>query len=417
MTVQAQECLKYRNENYALIGAPLLQFLEKHNEIQFADYSTAHWSGYQGYWLLEDDKLFLTNLESANYTIQEIFKTDKPVFADWFTGKLEFGIGNYHSDHWWGYYDFYVWLNFEKGKVTEKKIIKRFNQEYKFQFGKYKGKKFEDIINGKIRNNTYTTIKNFITYLLEFIQVKEFKFKIQCPHFIVTEQEAELVRSLRECGIDYFLTQNFIATSSKVFWENSNEDARASRLSNLLEKILSSDFTKPFTLTKREVETADIAEQTILINGDLQYLNWALKNVEFFAIPPSQLEKEFSLKRLKDLTINRLNDFVFEYSPNFELIQFRFSDNIIKVNREKFEKINKVKYDKVNDFYIPDLTQMELINEFGHYLDENHIEQEEVDFDNTSYRSNDYYDPEDWLSDAAGSDDPEDMNDVYWNLD
>src|SRR5690606_23810455 len=216
---------------------------------------------------------------------RDIFKTDEPVFAEWFTGKLEFGIGQFHHDHWWGFYDNYVWLNFENGKVIDRKIIKRFDQETEFNFGKYKGKKFEEILNGKIQRNTYTTIKDCIASILEFIKNKEYRFKVQCPHFKVTEKDVEIVREIRDYGIEYFLTQNFIATSSKVFWENSNEDERASKLSQLLEKILSSDFTKPFTLTKQELETAEISKETTLVNGDLQYLNWALKTVEFFSIP------------------------------------------------------------------------------------------------------------------------------------
>lgn len=418
MTVQAQESLEYRDEKYSLIGAPLNLFLEQNKQIKFEDYSTAHWRGYQGYWLLQEDKLYLTNIESANYKMQDLFKTDKPVLADWFSGQLEFGIGNFHHDHWWGFYDSYVWLNVENGEVVDKKIVKRFNQETEFKFGKYKGKKLEEVLNGKIQRNTFTTIKDFAICLLEFIQDKDYSFKVQCPHFRVTEQDVELVREIRDYGIEYFLTQSYIATSSKVFWENSNEDERASKLSKLLEKILLSDFTKPFTLTKQNLENAEIAEQTTLINGDLQYINWALKTVEFFAIPPNQLEKEFSLKRLKTLSIKRLNDFIFEYEPVLETIKYKFPENIIKVNKEKFEKINNVKYDVENQFYLPNLTEKELMNEFGHYLDENHIEQEVVEFDNFQHHRNDYYyDPDDWLRDAAGTDDPEVMNDVYWNLD
>lgn len=418
MTVQAQESLEYRDENYSLIGAPLYQYLEKHKEIQFEEYSTAHWSGYQGYWLLENDKLFLTKLESSNLTIKDIFKTEEPVLAEWFTGKLEFGIGQFHHDHWWGFYDNYVWLNIEKGIVKERKIIKRFDQEPEFNFGKYKGKKFEEVLNGKIQRNTYTTIKDCTTSIIEFIKNKEYQFKVQCPHFKVTEDDVELVREIRDYGIEYFLTQNFIATSAMVFWENSNEDERASKLSKLLEKILSSDFTKPFTLTKQELENAEIAKETTLINGDLQYLNWSLKTVEFFSIPPKQLEQEFSLRRLKTLNIKRLNNFVFEYEPIIEDVKYKFSDSILKINLEKFEKNNKVKYDLINEFYLVDLPNKELMNEFGHYLDEEHIEQVEVDFDSFHYDHSDYsYDSDNWLRDAAGTDDPEVMNDVYWNLD
>jgi len=166
------------------------------------------------------------------------------------------------------------------------------------------------------------------------------------------------------------------------------------------------------------LETAEISKETTLVNGDLQYLNWTLKKVVFFSIPPKQSEQEFYLKRLKSLNINRLNDFVFEYEPIIEEVKYKFSDAILKLNREKFEKNNKVKYDLENEFYLVDLPNEDLMNEFGHYLDEEHIEQEEVDFDTFDYDYSDYsYDSDNWLRDAAGTDDPEVMNDVYWNLD
>lgn len=431
MTVQAQESLEYRDEKYSLIGAPFYPFLEKHKEIKFENYTTAHWCGYQGYWLLEDNKLFLTNLKSANYTIKDIFKTDGPILAEWFTGKLEFGIGNYHPDHWWGYYDSYVWLNIENGKVIEKKIIKRFYQELEFNFGKYKGKKFEEVINGKIQRNTYTTIKNFINSLLEFMQNNEYRFKVQCPHFNVTEKDVKLVREIRNYNIDYFLTQNYIAISSKAFWENSIKDEKASNLSNLLEKILVSDFNTPFTLTKQNLDNAEIAEQTLLINPDLQYLNWVLKTVEFFAIPPSYLEKEFTIKRLKKIRINRLNDTIFEYEPEVEILKYTFSDYILKINQEKFEKINNVKYIPEYGFFIPNISENELMNNFGHYLDENFIKQIEINVEDHNFDPyDDYYERESFgqyegsyaqdiegLSDDFINDVLDGDPDAYWNID
>jgi len=428
MTVQAQESLEYRDEKYSLLGAPLFSYLEQNKHIQFEDFSTAHWNGYQGYWLLESDNLYLTNIESANYSMNDLFKTDKPVLADWFSGKIEFGIGNYHDDHWWGYYDNYVWLNIVNGKVIEKKISRKFDQESKITFGRYKGKNVEDVINGKIYRNTNTTIKDFIICLLEFIKNKEYKFNVQCPRLNVTEEDIELIRTIRDCDVEYFLTQNVIA----VFLKNSKKDKKASKLSNLLEKIFSSDFRKLFTLTRKDLKTAEIAEQTILINGDIGYLLWAIKTVDLFSIPPHQLEMEYRLKRLYNFKINRLNDFIFEYEPIVEIINYKFSDNIIKVNQEKFEKINNVKYDSVNKLYTLNLNDNILMYEFGHYLDENYIKNQSSDWIFPSlddlalerknraefYENNsDDYDSNDWLRDVAGTDDPEVMNDVYWNLD
>jgi hypothetical protein len=361
----------------------------------------------------------------------DLFQSQEPVLADWYSGQLEFGIGKFTYNDWWGYYDNYVWLNVENGKVIEKKITRRFYQETELNFGKYKGKKFEEILHGKIQRNTYTTIKDFITSLLEFIRDKEYGFKVQCPYFKVTELDVELVREIRKYGIEYFLTQNFIATSSKVFWENSNEDERASKLSILLEKILTSDFTKPSTLSKHDLHTAEIAEKTVLLNGDLQYLNWALKTIEFFTIPPNQLDKEFSIKILKSLKINRLNDFVFEYEPIIETIKYKFLDNIIMVNREKFEKINKVKYDSEYELYTLDVTDKELNNEFGYFLDENHTSQQYVDFESHHHDHIDSYSGRGSYGQYAGfyAQDVEDLSDdfindvldgdpdAYWNID
>jgi len=422
MTVQAQEILTYRDENFSLIGAPLNSFLEKRKDIEFGMFTTAHWRGYQGHWLLKDNKLYLTQLQSANHTLKDIFKTDEPVFAEWFTGTLEFGFGDYQHDHWWGYYENYLWLNIDKGKIIDKKITKNFSNEILLEFGKYKGRKFQEVLYGKIKDNTYTTIRKFIESLLTFIAKNDFKFKVLCPHFKIEAEDIEVVKEIRSYGIEYFLTQNYIATSSKVFWENSNDDNRAERLSSLLEKILSSDFAAIFTLTKQTLETdAEIDEHSVLINPDISYLNWALKTVEFFSVSSSYLSETFKLKKLKTFKITRLNKTVFEYDPVLESEEYKFPLSIQTINQEKFEKKNKVKYDTNHNFYVPDISTAEMMSLYGFYLDENYVSdnnESEYMGDNETYDDYDnYYDTNDWLSDAAGTDDPETMNDVYWNLD
>jgi hypothetical protein len=409
MSTPSQESLKYRNKSYFLIGAPLSPYLQANKEIEFDYYSSAHHRGYQGYWLLESNKLYLINIESRNYTMTDLFQSEKPVFAEWYNGQLEFGIGNCYSDgSWWGVYDNYVWLSIKNGKVIKKRIIKRFTQEPELSFGRYQGRKFKDILNGKIERNIYTTIKDFIAYLLEFLKNSKCEFKVLCPRFKIEKIDGELVKEIQTFGIDYFLTQNYIAISSKVFWENSNKDERGFKMSKLLEKILASDFTKLFTLTKQKLESAEIAEQTILINPDIQYLNWALKTVDSFAVPPDLLKRDFSIKQLRSLKLNRLNDLIFEYEPVMETINYKFPENILKINQEKFEKINNVRHEPRYNFFLLNLTDKELIKKFGYFLDEDYI----------VHKNNDYrYDRDDWLRDAAGTNDPETMNDTYWNLD
>ena len=420
MTVQAQEILTYRDETFSLIGAPLNPFLENNKHINFEMFTTAHWRGYQGSWLLKDDNLYISNLESSNYTFEDLFKSTEPVLADWYSGILQFGFGDYHHDHWWGYYDNYVWLKFEKGKVVDKKIAKNFNSEYPISFGKYKGKKLDDVLNGKIKRNTYTTIKELFESILSFISKKDYAYKVQCGHLKVTPEDVELVKETRDYGVDYFLTQNSIATSTKVFWENSNSDDRAEKLSELLEKIFQSDFTIPFTLTKQTFnQETELAENTVLINPDINYLNWALKNVEFFMVNPLFLNETFTFKRLKSFNTKRLNKTIFEYEPIIDIIEYSFPDQTKNINQQKFEKTNKVLVDFENKLLVPNLTEEEMMLQYGYYLDETYeptTSNDYEDYDNYDDRDY-YYNSNDWLIDAAGTDDPETMNDVYWNLD
>lgn len=416
MTVQAQEILTYRNETFSLNEAPLSPFLEKNKDIRFEMFTTAHWRGYQGHWLLKGDHLYITNLESSNYTFKDLFNSTAPVLADWYSGILKFGFGDYHYDHWWGYYDSYVWLKFENGKVVDKKITKNFNSEYPISFGKYKGKKLDDILCGKIKRNTYTTIRDLFDCVLSFISQKDYAYKVQTGHFEITPEDIELVKETREYGIAYFLTQNFIATSTKVFWENSNDDDRAEKLSVLLEKVFQSDFTIPFTLTKQTFsKETEIAENSLLLNPDVNYLNWALKNVGFFTINPLFLNETFKLKRLKSFKTNRLNKTIFEYEPIIENVDYKFPHETLRLNQQKFEKANSVLVDFENKLLIPDLTSEEMMLQYGYYLDETY--EPPIAYNNNYGNRDYYYHSRDWLIDAAGTDDPETMNDAYWNLD
>ena len=61
MTAQHREKLRYNGEIYHLAVEPLYPYLEK-KKIRFVPDSSACWRGYYGWWSIEDDKLYLTNL-------------------------------------------------------------------------------------------------------------------------------------------------------------------------------------------------------------------------------------------------------------------------------------------------------------------------------------------------------------------
>lgn len=385
MTIQAQEILDYRGEQYHLYGAPLHPFLED-KKIEFDPYTTAHWRGYQGYWLLMDNKIYLTNIESANHTMKDLFNTEEPVLAEWYSGNLEFGFGERHFNQWRIFYDDYVELSVVNGEVTERRIIKRFGQIPKIKFGKFQGKTLESVINGKLSDNVYTSIRQYLSTIIEFLTTPDFEYGIRLPEIEFSESENKLISKLRKNinRIEYFLTQNYIAVSSKVFWENSDRDDDAEQFSLLLEKIMNLNFSKSNELDHNDNIKKPISEATSMLNPGFGYVNWAIKNVDFFNVNPSFLKRTFYPKWLKSFQTNRLNPTVFEYKPIIEKHEYNFPIDVFAINLEKFELENNVKYNLVEDYFQYDLSEDELKEEFGFFLDESiePIEDREIYLEN-----------------------------------
>lgn len=63
MTAQIREKLIYNGEEYYMATEPLQPYLEE-KKIVFDYLSTACWRGYVGEWVVEDNKLYLINLEA-----------------------------------------------------------------------------------------------------------------------------------------------------------------------------------------------------------------------------------------------------------------------------------------------------------------------------------------------------------------
>ena len=166
MTVQAQESLEYKGEKYNLIGLPFESYLELNKNISMDfHYTTANRRGYQGYWKIENNKLFLTNLKSSYYTFEQLFNSTEPIHADWYSGVLEFGFGNFKPNHWWGTYENYLWLKIEKGNVIEKRIrqgIDEYDYDQFVNFGIYKNQNVKDLLFGKINSYNDDVIINYI---------------------------------------------------------------------------------------------------------------------------------------------------------------------------------------------------------------------------------------------------------------
>lgn len=163
---------------------------------------------------------------------------------------------------------------------------------------------------------------------------------------------------------------------------------------------------------------------------DFQYIKWAIRNLKWFVLHPSFFSKEIEV--VKKIQIQKINNLYFE----FEIIKenINFSDFL---NFEDYEfnlKKMNLKFDKINNLITFDFPQYSYFN----YLlddticfDDLYKDQKKwkkvIETINKSKYNYDYEDEEDieyerpndsnWLRDAAGTDEPQTMNDVFWNID
>lgn len=409
MTTQAKDTLTYRNNRYLLTNLPLGIYLNANQNILFDDYTTANYRGYQANWELADDNLYITELESSNYTYYDIFKTNLPTLADWYTGTLQVGFGNYQNNERSSGFENYLWFNIEKGKVIDTRILKDLNDDYYLQyinFGIYKNQKVKELLHGKITLNEKKSIELYITAIIEYF-LNQNANEIIIPKFTFNESEIELIKKLKTTNINFDISYNKVKITS-------DQNEIAILFSSFIEKIFSLNFLWLNDEHKtKDYKELDINKDSILLQSDYRYLEWALKNVDSFAYPPLFLINNFTIKKLVGFKSQRLSEIEITYELLLLKENFQIPEEIIEFNKKKFEKIFKVYFDKKYNKYFYDLSKNDNLIRFQDYLDESLIKK--ISKDSDDYEP--FYSSGDWLIDAAGTDDDETMNDVYWNLD
>ena len=96
MTAQCRERLIYNGEEYYLATEPLAPYLVSH-KIRFTAPHTACWRGYIGSWLIEDNKLYLVDLEANISDGDRKFGEDKEVGLVYGVESAPIVIKNYTS--------------------------------------------------------------------------------------------------------------------------------------------------------------------------------------------------------------------------------------------------------------------------------------------------------------------------------
>ena len=132
MTEQISEILFYKEEKYYMETEPLDSYLIKNNK-EFISLSSSCWRGYIGEWEIQDNKLFLINLNSyladmlkKGPILNDVFPNQNTVFAEWFTGELVIPYGEILKCNDMPYssvYEKIIFLEFKNGfLVGERKV-------------------------------------------------------------------------------------------------------------------------------------------------------------------------------------------------------------------------------------------------------------------------------------------------------
>ena len=416
MTVQAQESLEYKGEKYNLIGLPFESYLELNKNISMDfHYTTANRRGYQGYWKIENNKLFLTNLKSSYYTFEQLFNSTEPIHADWYSGVLEFGFGNFKPNHWWGTYENYLWLKIEKGNVIEKRIrqgIDEYDYDQFVNFGIHKNQSIKDLIYGKIDSYKNDAIAKYINAI--FTSLLDHSKIAIIPNSRIKDK-IEKFQIIPNSSVICEVKDNCVMISS-------DNDEISIKCSQLMEEILSLIFINLNSEYRTQVnlqvrEETQILNDSILINSDLNYMNWALINVEHFNYPPQFLNRKFYLKKFVGFKIERLSNTKFSYKIiMLENQEYQFPANTLQINQKKYEDIYNVVFDnKLNETFYNSYA-ISNCQEFLYFLHEEVAEKYiMLDEDNSDENYDDYeiQSYEDWLNEEFG----DDAETAYWNLD
>ena len=129
MTAQASEILIIDNEEYYMFSEPLEPYLNARKEkVKFDFKTTGCWRGYIGTWKLENEKLYLIDLEGTKYDkelkahkevgMEYLFPNQEAVFVNWFSGQLEIPDGEMLMESSTDFKDI-LFLKFNKGVLVD----------------------------------------------------------------------------------------------------------------------------------------------------------------------------------------------------------------------------------------------------------------------------------------------------------
>ncbi len=133
MTKPRTDTIIINEELYSLYCYPLKQYWEKYdNKPSLCSLTSGNVRGYSAQWSIEDKRLYLIDFSGVleiiyiprkEYNMHDIFPNQKKVFAEWFTGELSVGVGEYIPQYPIEKYE--MLIRVESGHVTDTRMLDR----------------------------------------------------------------------------------------------------------------------------------------------------------------------------------------------------------------------------------------------------------------------------------------------------
>lgn len=274
---------------------------------------------------------------------------------------------------------------------------------------KHSGRKLNEIIRGFEATDKHEVVNQFLREYVGFFS-KNVDFDILIPSFFKNGFfEKKIVRNddFRNSYIkfdeplDYMNGVQFIDFDTILINQSENKAKERKKISYFITSTLETDFSfdRPFFGTYKKKKKPMLTNKIKNCFADPAYISWCITHLENFALDEEAIEGKYEISSLlkfeclpinhqendTDLRIRTLHGYNIYYDKTCSVIckpvvtksLFEFDDTVKKINYQNLKKIR----------------MREFLN------------------------SRPSYNEDDWLQDAAGTDDSETMNDTYWNLD
>jgi len=206
--------------------------------------------------------------------------------------------------------------------------------EQSFKFGKYKGLTIREVFQG----TNFINIDLLKNYIFEIITKTD--SEISSDYFFLDVLDFEISETLiraKPCTENY--SGNFAKNIENLF---SDANSSASRFVGILN--LDEFNIKNYSLNK---------EKPVLACGNPDYIEWCIRNVDFFYMNPEELSslQELDVYLFIGISVEHKIEDIYEYKPKIKVIKHLFNEEIININKAKFDtEIERDHHSQQNDF-------------------------------------------------------------------